>query len=93
MVKRTTSSVLNLLSIQLRCAPSGSASSTMSYSFSLLDGGEGTVTVRPNKGTDTAPSVFASIKPVTGSVIYAVEACGRGCNVLYERDSDYFNKT
>lgn len=80
------------LSMKLRRAPSGSASSTMSYSFSLLDGGEGTVTVRPNKSVDTAPSVFASIKPVTGSVIYSVEACGRGCNVLYERDSDYFNQ-
>ena len=44
-VEEDKSSVLNLFFIQLRRAASGSATSTMSYSFSLLDGGEGTVTV------------------------------------------------
>ena len=77
---------------QLRRAPTVSPSGTMSYSFSLCDGGEGMVTVRPNKETGTGASVFASIKPVTGTVIYSVEACGQGCNVLYERDIAYFNQ-
>eukprot|EP00090_Calanus_glacialis_P041245 TRINITY_DN7257_c0_g1_i1.p1 TRINITY_DN7257_c0_g1~~TRINITY_DN7257_c0_g1_i1.p1 ORF type:complete len:285 (-),score=91.12 TRINITY_DN7257_c0_g1_i1:50-904(-) len=80
------------LSMKLRRAPSGSPSSTMSYSFSLSDGGEGTVTVRPNKGSRAGPSVFASIRPVTGSVIFSVEACGQGCNVLYERNIEFFNQ-
>merc|ERR1712179_638282 len=50
------------LSLQLHRAASGSQSSTMSYSFSLSEGGEGTVTMRPSTG-----AVFASIKPATGS--------------------------
>jgi len=80
------------LSMKLRRAPLGPSSSSMSYSFSLSDGGEGTVTVRPNKGSRTGPSVFSSIRPVTGSVIFSVEACGHGCNVLYERNIEFFNQ-
>jgi len=79
-------------SMKLRHAPSGSPTSTMSYSFSLSDGGEATVTVRPNKGTATGPSVYASIKPISGTVMYSVESCGQGCNVLYERDFGFFNQ-
>jgi len=80
------------LSMKLRRVPSGSLSSTLHYSFSLPAGGEGTVTVKPNKGSGTAPSVFASIRPGTGSAIFFVEACGQGCNVLYQRNRDFFNQ-
>jgi len=75
------------LSMKLRRAPSGSAASTLSYSFSLSDGGEGTVSVRPSTA-----AVFASVKPLTGRVMFSVESCGQGCNVLYERDSGFFNQ-
>eukprot|EP00092_Neocalanus_flemingeri_P064838 GFUD01078744.1.p1 GENE.GFUD01078744.1~~GFUD01078744.1.p1 ORF type:complete len:326 (-),score=81.75 GFUD01078744.1:41-1018(-) len=80
------------LSMKLRRAPSGSPTSTMSYSFTLSDGGEATMSVRPNKGKDSGPSVYASIKPITGTVLYSVESCGQGCNVLYERDLGFFNQ-
>ena len=73
--------------LQLRRAPTGSPTSTLSYSFSLSDGGEATLTMRPSTG-----AVFASIKPVTGSAIYTVEPCGQGCNLLYKRDNQFFNK-
>jgi len=75
------------ISMKLRRTPSGSPSSTLSYSFSLPSGGEGTVTMRPSTG-----SVFASIKPLSGSVSFTVESCGQGCNTLYERDSQFFNQ-
>jgi len=74
------------ISMKLRRTPTGSPSSTLSYSFSLPGGGEGTVTMRPSTG-----SVFASIKP-SGSGTFTVEACGQGCNTLYERDSQFFNQ-
>jgi len=80
------------VSMKLRRAPSGSSSATLSYSFSLSDGGEGTVTVRPNNDKTVGPSVYASVKPVTGNIMYTVESCGQGCNVVYERDSGYFNQ-
>jgi len=76
------------LSLKLRRPPTRSSSGNLSFSFSLSDGGEATVTVRPG----IAPSVFANIKPVTGSVMYSVESCGEECNVLYERDLGYFNQ-
>merc|ERR1712008_647722 len=75
------------LSMKLRRAPSGSSSSSLSYSFSLSDGGEGTVTVRPRTG-----SVFASVRPLTGAIMFAVESCGQACNVMYQRDTGYFNQ-
>ena len=80
------------LSMKLMRAPSGSSSSSLSYIFSLSDGGEGTVSVRPNTGTRTGAAVFASVKPLTGRVMFSVESCGQGCNVLYERDSGFFNQ-
>jgi len=78
------------VSMSLRRAPLGS--STLSYSFNLSDGGEATVLVRPNIDKTEGPSVYASVKPVTGNSIYNVESCGQGCNVIYERDIEYFNK-
>merc|ERR1712013_208018 len=75
------------LSLKLRRAPTGSHTSTLSCSFSLSDGGEATLTMRPSTG-----AVFASIKPVTGSALYTVEPCGQGCNLLYKRDNQFFNK-
>merc|ERR1712008_120507 len=75
------------LSMKLRRPPSGSSSSSLSYSFSLSDGGEGTVTVRPRTG-----SVFASVRPLTGAIMFAVESCGQACNVMYQRDTGYFNQ-
>merc|ERR1711915_808392 len=75
------------LSMKLRRPPTGSVSNTLSYSFSLSDGGEVSLTIRPRSN-----SVFASIRPITGSVHYSVESCGSNCNVLYERDINYFNQ-
>merc|ERR1719228_2902835 len=80
------------ISMKLQRPPSKSSSGTLSYSFSLSDGGEATVTVRPSSEPSTGHSVFASIKPLTGPVIFSVEAWGKGCNVLYERDFGYFNQ-
>merc|ERR1712198_83330 len=75
------------ISMKLRRPPTGSVSNTLSYSFSLSDGGEASLTIRPRSN-----SVFASIRPITGSVTYSVESCGSNCNVLYERDISYFNQ-
>ena len=50
------------------------------------------VTVRPGKESGVGASVFASIKPVTGTVMYSVESVGQGGNVIYERDMGYFNQ-
>merc|ERR1711920_666948 len=75
------------ISMKLRRPPTGSVSNTLSYSFSLSDGGEASLTIRPRSN-----SVFASIRPITGSVNYSVESCGSNCNVLYERDINYFNQ-
>ena len=69
-----------------------SSSGSESYSFSLSDGGEGMVTVRPREDPAIQPAVFASIKPVTGAVMYFIESCGQGCNVIFERDRGYFNQ-
>jgi len=76
------------LSMKLRRPPTKSSSGGLSFSFILSDGGEATVSVGPG----TAPSMFGSIRPNTGSVMYSVESCGQGCNVLYERDLGYFNQ-
>merc|ERR1711915_402433 len=77
------------ISMKLRRDPTVSSSGSESFSFSLADGGEAIVTVKAN---EKSTSVFATIKPVTGNVTYAVESCGGGCNVLYERDIGYFNQ-
>merc|ERR1711973_746117 len=73
------------VTMNLRHPPTGSTS--LSYNFSLGDGGEGTVTVRHNTG-----SVFASIRPSTGPVLFYIEACGQGCTVMYQRQKSYFNQ-
>ena len=67
--------------------PADQSSPTLSYQFSLTDGGDGSLTYRP--ATSASQGVF---RPTTGSVHYTVEACGDGCNVIYERDSDYFSQ-
>jgi len=68
--------------------PADLTSPRLSYIFSLTDGGEGSLTI--NQSTSAA---YASFKPITGSVHYNIEYCGEGCgNVMYERDSDYFNQ-
>ena len=67
--------------------PADLSSDTLSYVFRLTDGGEGTLTVR-----QSTSAAYGSFKPISGSVHYNVEACrGDGCNVIYERDSDFFN--
>ena len=73
------------VTINITQPPRGS--DTLSYTFSLDDGGEGTVTVRQSTG-----SVFASIRPNTGPVIFYVEACGQGCTVMYQRQKSFFNQ-
>jgi len=67
--------------------PADQSSPTLSYQFSLTDGGDGSLTYRP--ATSASQGAF---RPTTGSVHYTVEACGDGCNVIYERDSDYFSQ-
>jgi len=67
--------------------PADLSSDTLSYVFRLTDGGEGTLTVR-----QSTSAAYGSFKPISGSVHYNVEACrGDGCNVIYERDSNFFN--
>merc|ERR1712013_390939 len=73
------------VTMNLRHPPTGSSS--LSYNFSLADGGEGIVTVRHNAG-----SVFASIRPNTGPVLFYIEACGQGCTVMYQRQKSFFNQ-
>jgi len=73
------------VTMNLRHPPTGSSS--LSYNFSLTDGGEGIVTVRHNAG-----SVFASIRPNTGPVLFYIEACGQGCTVMYQRQKSFFNQ-
>jgi len=58
-----------------------------SYVFTVDEGGEAIVTVGRN-----GDSMFGSIKPDEGGVHYFVENCGVNCNVLYERDSGFFNQ-
>jgi len=88
----TDSQLLKLLpgsevELQVVRGPADLSSDTLSYVFKLTDGGEGTLTLR--QSTSTA---YGSFKPITGSVHYTVEACaGDGCNVIYERDSNFFN--
>jgi len=70
----------------LRRDPEVTISGGVSLSFLLDDGGEGNVVVGTNG------SMYGSIKPLTGSVHYTLESCGRGCAVLMERPSDWFNQ-
>lgn len=58
---------------------------TLSYGFSVRGGGEGSLTYR-----QSTLATYGSIKP-SGSIHYTVESCGEGCNVIYERNSDFFN--
>merc|ERR1711953_443833 len=88
----TDSQLLKLLpgsevELQVVRGPADLSSDTLSYVIKLTDGGEGTLALR--QSTSTA---YGSFKPITGSVHYTVEACaGDGCNVIYERDSNFFN--
>ena len=67
--------------------PADLSSDTLSYVFRLTDGGEGTLTVR-----QSTSAAYGSFKPISGSVHYNVEACsGDGCNVIYERNKNFFN--
>lgn len=70
----------------LRRDPEVTISGGVSLSFLLSDGGEGNIVVGTNG------SMYGSIKPLTGSVHYTLESCGRGCAVLIERPSDWFNQ-
>jgi len=73
--------------LQLVRGPADLSSDSHSYVFRLRDGGEGILTVR--QSTSTA---YGTFKPTSGSVHYNVEACkGNGCNVIFERDSNFFN--
>jgi len=74
------------ISMELRRDPEVTSSGGLSLPLLLGDGGEANVVV------GTSGSIYGSIKPVTGNVIYAIESCGQDCNVLLERSSDYFNQ-
>jgi len=88
----TDSTFLKLLEgseveMQLVRGPADPSSDSLSYVFRLTDGGEGILTVR--QSTSTA---YGTFKPINGAVHYNVEACkGEGCNVIFERDSNFFN--
>jgi len=73
--------------MEVRRDPTETSSGGFTLHLLLADGGEGTVTIGPTG------AMYGSIRPNTGSVIYAVEGCrGQGCNVLLERSADYFNQ-
>jgi len=87
-----SSQFLKLLSgsdveLQILRGPADLSSPTLNYQFSLTDGGDGSLTYR-----QSTSAAIGSFRPTTGSVHYTVESCGDGCNVIYERDSDYFNQ-
>merc|ERR1719309_657569 len=78
------------ITLKLQRDPTRSRIGSESYSFDLAKAGEATVTV--GNTNRKVPTVFASIHPYTENVTYHVESCGKGCNVLYERDIHYFNQ-
>ena len=67
--------------------PASQDTPTLSYQFSLTDGGQGSLTYR-----QSTLALYGSFKPISGSVHYTVESCGAGCNVIYERDSNFFDQ-
>jgi len=71
--------------LELKRGPEDLNTPTLSYVFSVTGGGEGSLTFRKS-----TLATYGSIKP-PGSVHYTVESCGDGCNVMYERASDFFN--
>jgi len=73
------------ITVRLRRDPAVSSIFT-SLSLSLEDGGEGTIVVR------RSGAVYGTITPGTGSLIYALEACGKDCNVLLQTDRQFFNQ-
>jgi len=74
------------VTLELQRDPEETASGGISLSFSIGDGGEANVVV------SKSGAMYGSIRPLSGDVIFAIEACkGEGCNVLLERPSDYFN--
>jgi len=73
--------------LQVVRRPEDLSGETLNYQFSLTDGGSGSLTFRPSTS-----AVYGSFKPISGSVHYELQSCGDGCNVIYERDSNYFNQ-
>jgi len=73
--------------LEVKRGPEDLNSSSLSYHFTMTGGGEGSLTYR-----QSTLSAYGSFRPDSGSVHYTVESCGEGCNVIYERDSDYFNQ-
>merc|ERR1711963_50836 len=74
------------VTLELQRDPEETASGGISLSFSIGDGGEANVVV------SKSGAMYGSIRPLSGDVIFAIEACkGEGCIVLLERPSDYFN--
>jgi len=75
------------VTLELRRDPKLTSSGGLSLPFLIGDGGEANVVVTKSG------SMYGSIRPLSGNVIYAIEACkGEGCTVLYERPSDFFNQ-
>jgi len=73
--------------IKMRVSTISVTSSSRSVSFQLGNGGDATVT-----SSLTSSSVFASIHPNDDSgIIFVIESCGNNCNVIYQRDPDFFN--
>jgi len=67
--------------------PPTQGSSSTSFVFTVGQFGEAILTRGNNRS-----SMFGSIKPGTGNVDYSIENCGDGCNVIYQRDSGFFNQ-
>merc|ERR1712059_171844 len=74
------------ISMELRRDPSVTSSGGTSLPLTIDDGGEANVVVSSQGG------MYGSIKPIKGDTIYAIEACGKDCNVLLERHAEYFNQ-
>jgi len=71
----------------IKKVPADRTESRQHFQFQLTDGGEGSMTVNTETG-----GAYGSIKPLTGSLHYTLEAATGGGSVLYARSSDYFNQ-
>jgi len=74
-----------LIPMELRRDPDQTSSGGLSLAFTTDDGGEANIVVG-NTG-----SMYGNINLGSGDIMYALEACGGGCNVLLERNRNYFD--
>jgi len=75
----------DILPMEVRRNVEDTISGWFSLSFSTDDGGEASLIVGTNG------SIYGSVNPGSGDILYAIEPCGEGCNVLLQRNRSYFN--